>query len=59
MIAFTQTVHKKVDSKTHVNYLESLISRLRTRPGVVYLKRLTIILDSDSEKGFGLVRSVV
>ncbi|KAF4609476.1 hypothetical protein D9613_012325 [Agrocybe pediades] len=57
VIAFTQTVHKKVDPKNHVNYLESLIGRLRTRPGMVYLKRLTIILDADSEKGFGLINA--
>ncbi|KAF9556870.1 PHP domain-like protein [Agrocybe pediades] len=57
VIAFTQTVHKKVDPKSHVNYLESLIGRLRTRPGMVYLKRLTIILDADSEKGFGLINA--
>ena len=28
----------------------------RTRPGIVYLKRLNFILDQDSEQGFGLVR---
>ena len=55
IIGFSQTVNKRVDPKTHVNYLESLLGRLRTRPGIVYLKRLNIILDADSEKGFGLV----
>jgi len=44
-----------VDSKTHVNSLDIVFGRLRSRPGVVYLKRLSIILDEDSEKGFGLV----
>ena len=58
VIAFTQTVHKKVDSKTHVNVLDAVLGQLKSRPGIVYLKRLNIILDEDSEKGFGLVRSV-
>jgi len=30
---------------------------LRRRPGIVFLKRLTIVLDEDSEKGFGLTNS--
>ena len=55
MIAFSQTVHKKIDVKSHVNVLDSLLSQLRQRVGVIFLKRLTIILDEDSEKGFGLV----
>ncbi len=55
MIAFTQTVAKKVDPKTHVNILDPLLGQLASRKGVVYLKRLSIILDGDSEKGFGLV----
>lgn len=55
MVAFNQLVHKKVEQKTHVNTVESLVKQLRQRPGIVYLKRLSIILDEDSEKGFGLV----
>lgn len=55
MIGISQTVYKKVDPKSHVNVLDGLLSRLRTRPGIVYLKRLNIVLDSESEKGFGLV----
>jgi ribonuclease P/MRP protein subunit RPP1 len=55
-MAFTQTVYKKVDSKTHVNVLDAVLGQLKSRPGIVYLKRLNIILDEDSEKGFGLVR---
>jgi ribonuclease P/MRP protein subunit RPP1 len=54
VIAFNQLVHKKVEPKTHVNILESLVSLLRQRPGIVFLKRLSVILDEDSEKGFGL-----
>lgn len=56
MIAFTQNVHKKVDSKTHVNVLDAVLGQLKPRQGIVFLKRLNIILDEDSEKGFGLVR---
>ncbi|THH13909.1 hypothetical protein EW146_g6372 [Bondarzewia mesenterica] len=56
VLALTQTVHKKVDPKTFVNALDPLLGQLRAREGIVYLKRLTIVLDEDSEKGFGLVR---
>lgn len=56
VIGLSQTVHKKVDAKTHVNVLDSLVGQLRTRLGIIFLKRLNIILDQDSEKGFGLVR---
>ncbi|KAF9477220.1 PHP domain-like protein [Pholiota conissans] len=59
VLGLSQTVHKKVDPKTHVNVLDSLVSQLRVRPGVVYLKRLNIILDQDSEKGFGLINASV
>lgn len=55
VVAFNQTINKKIDPKTHVNILDGLLTQLRARPGVVFLKRLTIILDDDSEKGFGLV----
>ena len=55
VLAFTQAVHKKVDPKTHVNIVEAVLGQLKPRPGIVFLKRLTIILDEDSEKGFGLV----
>ncbi|PPQ82266.1 hypothetical protein CVT26_010064 [Gymnopilus dilepis] len=59
VIGLSQTVNKRVDPKIHVNYLESLLGRLRTRPGIIYLKRLNIILDADSEKGFGLINASV
>jgi ribonuclease P/MRP protein subunit RPP1 len=49
-------VRTKVDPKTHVNVIDGLLDRLKKRSGIVCLKRLTIILDEDSEKGFGLVR---
>ena len=55
VLAFNQTVQKKVDPKTHVNVLDALLQQLRKRVGVVFLKRLTIVLDEESEKGFGLV----
>ncbi|KAK0458539.1 PHP domain-like protein [Desarmillaria tabescens] len=57
VIAFTQTVAKKVYPKTHVNILDPLLGQLTPRKGMVYLKRLSIILDSDSEKGFGLINA--
>ena len=56
MIAFAQNVFSKVDANTHVNVLDPLLSQLKKRVGVVFLKRLTIILDDESEKGTGLVR---
>lgn len=58
MVAFNQLVHKKVELKTHVNTVEILVNQLRQRPGIVYLKRLSIVLDEDSEKGFGLVSEI-
>lgn len=57
VLAFNQTAHKRIDSKSHVNVLDPLLLQLRKRSGVAYLKRLTIVLDEDSEKGFGLVRA--
>ncbi|KAG5637567.1 hypothetical protein H0H81_004144 [Sphagnurus paluster] len=57
VIAFNQLVHKKVDPKTHTNVVDVLVGRLKKRPGIVYLRRLSIILDEDSEKGFGLTNA--
>ncbi|KAF9788129.1 RNase P subunit p30-domain-containing protein [Thelephora terrestris] len=54
VFAFNQAVHKKLDPKTHQNLAQTLLSQLKRRPGVAFLKRITIILDEDSEKGFGL-----
>lgn len=56
MIAFNQIVHTRIDPKTHINAVDHLLGTLRKRVGVIYLKRLTIVLDENSEKGFGLVR---
>ncbi|KAG6846407.1 hypothetical protein H0H93_014118 [Arthromyces matolae] len=55
VFAFNQFVQKRVDQKSHVNTAEPLVKQLRKRAGIVYLRRLSIILDEDSEKGFGLV----
>jgi ribonuclease P/MRP protein subunit RPP1 len=55
VIAFTQNIFSKVDANTHVNVLDPLLSQLKQRAGVVFLKRLTVILDDGSEKGTGLV----
>ncbi|KAI0083889.1 PHP domain-like protein [Irpex rosettiformis] len=54
VFALNQTVLKKIDAKTHVNTLNPLIERLRWRANITLLKRLTIVLDEESEKGFGL-----
>lgn len=56
VLAFNQTVQKKIDIKVHVNILDGLLGQLKKRNGIVFLKRLTIVLDESSEKGFGLVR---
>lgn len=55
VIAFGQTVQSKVDPKSHVNVLDPLLNQLRKRDGILYLKRLTVVLDEGSEKGNGLV----
>jgi ribonuclease P/MRP protein subunit RPP1 len=57
VLAFNQCIKSKVEPKTFINTLDPLLRQMKKRPGVVYLKRLTIVLDEDSEKGFGLVRS--
>ncbi|CCM05297.1 uncharacterized protein FIBRA_07511 [Fibroporia radiculosa] len=54
VFAFNQSVQRKVDPKNHVNVLDPLLAQLRKREGVALLKRLTIVLDEESEKGFGL-----
>ncbi|KAJ7447197.1 PHP domain-like protein [Mycena latifolia] len=54
VIALNQTVQTAVVPKAHANILESLVTQLKPRPGIVLLKRLTIVLDQESEKGFGL-----
>lgn len=51
-------MQKRIDPKNHVNLVEGLVEQLRKRPGVVLLKRITIVLDEDSEKGFGLVSAI-
>ena len=57
VIAFNQCLKTKVEPKTFINILDPLFRQLKKRHGIIYLKRLTISLDEDSEKGFGLVRS--
>jgi len=54
VLALNQIVQRKIDPKNHVNTLQALLSQLRQRKGLVLLKRLTIVLDEESEKGFGL-----
>jgi len=57
VLAFNQCIKSKVEPKTFVNTLGPLLRQMKKRPGVVYLKRLTIVLDEDSEKGFGLTNA--
>ncbi|THV00317.1 PHP domain-like protein [Dendrothele bispora CBS 962.96] len=57
VLALNQTIHKKIDPKTHINILDILLNQLKPRTGLVLLKRLSVILDEDSEKGFGLTSS--
>ncbi|KAE9398251.1 hypothetical protein BT96DRAFT_957662 [Gymnopus androsaceus JB14] len=57
VVCFNQTVQKKVDPKVHVNTLNELLERLKPRQGIIFLKRLSVILDEDSEKGFGLINA--
>jgi ribonuclease P/MRP protein subunit RPP1 len=56
VFAFNQCIETKIEPKTFVNVLDPLLHLVKKRPGIIYLKRLTIVLDGDSEKGFGLVR---
>ncbi|EJT97799.1 PHP domain-like protein [Dacryopinax primogenitus] len=62
IIAFTQTLHSKLDPSTHVNWFDggdgTMFRDLDPRfnggkRGVVQLRRLNIVLDETSEKGFG------
>lgn len=55
VFAFNQCIKTKVEPKTFVNVLDPLLRLVKKRPGIIYLKRLTIVLDEGSEKGFGLV----
>jgi ribonuclease P/MRP protein subunit RPP1 len=57
VLAFNQCVKTKVEPKTFINILDPLLRLVKKRHGIIYLKRITISLDEDSEKGFGLVRS--
>ncbi|KZP26772.1 PHP domain-like protein [Athelia psychrophila] len=59
VVALNQTIHKKIDPKAHVDTLGPLLEKLRKRQGILFLKRLTIVLDEDSEKGFGLTNGNV
>ena len=56
VLAFNQTIESVFTANGHINYLISLVQRLKKREGVIYLKRLTILMDDGSDKGTGLVR---
>jgi len=57
VLAFNQCIKTKVEPKTFVNVLDPLLRLVKKRTGIIYLKRLTIVLDQDSEKGFGLTNA--
>ncbi|KZS87256.1 PHP domain-like protein [Sistotremastrum niveocremeum HHB9708] len=57
VIALNQFVLGKIDPKTTPNYTDEILSRLSPRQGVAFMKRLTIVLDEGSEKGFGLTNN--
>ncbi|KDN44664.1 hypothetical protein RSAG8_05429, partial [Rhizoctonia solani AG-8 WAC10335] len=50
IVALNYTVHGKIDPVTHINPLLAVPAR----KDLVILRRLTIVLDESSEKGFGL-----
>jgi len=56
VLAFNQTIEFGFTAHGHINYLDSLVQQLKKREGVIYLKRLTILMDDTSDKGTGLVR---
>jgi len=56
VLAFNQSIESAFTGNGHINYLDSLIQQLKKREGVIYLKRLTILMDDASDKGTGLVR---
>ena len=55
VFAFNQSIESTFTGHGHINYLDSLVQQLKKREGVVYLKRLTILMDDTSDKGPGLV----
>ena len=55
VFAFNQSIESAFTGHGHINYLDSLVQQLKKREGVVYLKRLTILMDDASDKGTGLV----
>lgn len=46
VLAFNQTIHGKLDSKTHVNAAKILVG---------YLTRLTVVIGDEADKDFGFV----
>ena len=54
-ISLAYTIQTKFDPKAHEDILGTLVAQLRTREGIQFLKRLTIVLDDESDKGNGLV----
>lgn len=55
IIALEHTIQTKYDPKTHENVFAALLTQLRKRDGILFIKRLTILLDEESDKGNGLV----
>ena len=55
VITFNQEVNSRIEQNTHVNVLDPLLKQLRSRKDDIFLKRLTLLLDEESEKGTGMV----
>ncbi|KIJ56207.1 hypothetical protein M422DRAFT_219375 [Sphaerobolus stellatus SS14] len=54
VLALNQIMQTKIDAKTHVNWLEGLVPKLKKRQGILILKRLTVVLDEESDRGNGV-----
>jgi ribonuclease P/MRP protein subunit RPP1 len=55
IISLNQIMETRIDGRTHVNWFPGLMPKLKKRQGVVLLKRLTVVLDDESDKGNGIV----
>ncbi|EJD44981.1 PHP domain-like protein [Auricularia subglabra TFB-10046 SS5] len=57
VLVLSQTVRAPIEPRSHVNVLKALLPALRPPPGVALATRLTLVLDSDCESGFGLTQA--
>ncbi|KAJ3575028.1 hypothetical protein NP233_g1370 [Leucocoprinus birnbaumii] len=56
-----EEIESRIDLLVHLGYTVIGLSQTvhKRRDGILYLKRLNIILDEDSEKGFGLINASI